>query len=105
MTVVPGRALPLPDERARVLRAVVTQAHPTVRSVALEAEVTVGCAYRHLLLLRHQGLVSWAIGPNGHQAAGTLRANVTAHRPAEALAREAAGCDDPCPTTTTPEDR
>ena len=95
MTGIPGRALALPDARAAVLRAVVTTDHPTVRSVASDAGLSVGEAYRHLLILRHQGFVRWAIGPAGKQAPGTLRATVTAHLPDAALARAVAGCNDP----------
>lgn len=97
---IPGRALRLPDARARVLRAVVTTDRPTVRSVASGARVSYGEAYRHLCILEHQGFVSWLRRADGHRLSGTLRSTVAAHRPLAALARTAAGCNDRLDTTT-----
>jgi hypothetical protein len=98
-----ARTLGLPTARAYVLRAVVTQDRPTIRSVALASGLTYGSAYRQLLILRHQGFVKWARDGRGNSIPGTLRATVSAHRPDEALAQRVAGYYPR--GTTTPDDK
>lgn len=59
------------DTGTRVLLHVVTSNHPTVRSCATAAGTVPSNAYRHLHLLRDDGLVDWEDGQRG-----TLRACV-----------------------------
>lgn len=61
------------DTRTRTLLAVLTQPHPTVRSVATAIDRSAKTTYEHLLALRDLDLLDWEWG-----AHGTLRATVTA---------------------------
>lgn len=70
--VLPIDAVPFSATRAAVLLAVIHQSHPTVRSVAEYAGVSIETAHRTLTRLRELGLIGWEAG-----RAHTLRPLVT----------------------------
>jgi predicted transcriptional regulator len=65
VTRLPEAAVPLPADRWRVLVAVCTDRHPSLRSVADTTGIPWGSIHGHLCKLRDLGLVAWTPGHVG----------------------------------------